>query len=168
MRRWYALALLLLGSASAAYAKVDNFMLLDHLGQAQELHYYSDADAVVLMVQGNGCPVVRNALPDLADVRERHAGNNVVFLMINSNLQDDRESVRAEAAEWNIDLPIMIDETQLVGESLGLTRTAEALVIDPAGSGKSPGGSSRKTSAAPCGGTGCSAPPAAPRPASTR
>lgn len=133
MRRWPVLALLLLGSASAAHAKVDNFMLLDHLGDAQELYYHSDADAVVIVVQGNGCPVVRNALADLAQVRSRHAENAVVFLMINSNLQDDRASVRAEAEEWGIDLPIMVDETQLIGESLGLTRTAEAIVIDPDG-----------------------------------
>ena len=114
-------------------ASVDNFMLLDHRGEAHELHYHSDAKAVVLFVQGNGCPVVRNALPDLKQVRERYAGEGVVFLMINSNLQDTRESVRAEAEEWGIDLPILIDETQLVGEGLSLTRTAEALVIDPDG-----------------------------------
>ena len=114
-------------------ASVDNFTLLDHRGEAHELHYHSDAEAVVLVVQGNGCPVVRNALPDLSEVQERYAGAGVVFLMINSNLQDTRESVRAEAEEWGIDLPILIDETQLVGESLRLTRTAEALVIDPDG-----------------------------------
>ena len=114
-------------------ASVDNFMLLDHLGEAHELHYHSDAEAVVLVVQGNGCPVVRNALPDLKAVRERYADQGVVFLMINSNLQDNRESVRAEAEEWDIDLPILIDEDQLIGEGLGLTRTAEALVIDPDG-----------------------------------
>lgn len=120
-------------SGSAWGGSVDNFMLLDHRGEAHELHYHSDAEAVVLVVQGNGCPVVRNALPDLRKVRERYAGEGVVFLMVNSNLQDTRESVRAEAEEWGIDLPILIDETQLVGEGLGLTRTAEALVIDPDG-----------------------------------
>ena len=120
-------------SGSAWGGSVDNFMLLDHRGEAHELHYHSDAEAVVLVVQGNGCPVVRNALPDLRKVRERYAGEGVVFLMVNSNLQDTRESVRAEAEEWSIDLPILIDETQLVGEGLGLTRTAEALLIDPDG-----------------------------------
>ena len=51
--------------------------------------------------------------------------------MLNANLQDDRESVAAEAREYGIDLPILIDEAQLVSESLGVTRTAEAIVIDP-------------------------------------
>ena len=112
-------------------AKVDNFVLLDHLGNAHELYYYSDSPAIVLTVQGNGCPIVRNALPDLKEVRDRYETEGVVFLMINSNLQDDRESIRAETADWNIDFPILVDETQMIGSSLGLTRTAEVLVIDP-------------------------------------
>ena len=55
----------------------------------------------------------------------------MVFLMLNSNLQDDRESIRAEAEAWAIDFAIMDDESQLIGESLGVTRTAEVLVLDP-------------------------------------
>ena len=122
---------LALGLASAALAeRVDNFVLLDHTGDAHELHYYSDRDAVVLMVQGNGCPVVRNALPDLRAVREQFSDSNVEFLMINSNLQDHRASIAAEAAEWDIDLPILDDDAQLIGEALDFTRTAEVLVID--------------------------------------
>ncbi|MYB38638.1 MAG: redoxin domain-containing protein [Gammaproteobacteria bacterium] len=132
-RRCLGFVFVLAWSGSVWGASVDNFMLLDHRGEAHELHYHTDAAAVVLVVQGNGCPVVRNALPDLKAVRERYADEGVVFLMINSNLQDTRESVRAEAEEWGIDLPILVDETQLVGEGLGLTRTAEALLIDPEG-----------------------------------
>ena len=112
-------------------APVDNFSLLDHRGAAHELHYYSDAAAIVLIVQGNGCPIVRNALADYRAVSDAYASRGVRFLMINANLQDDREAIAAEAAEWDIPYPILVDETQLVGESLGLTRTAEVLVIDP-------------------------------------
>lgn len=132
-RRCLGFVFVLAWSGSVWGASVDNFMLLDHRGEAHELHYHTDAAAVVLVVQGNGCPVVRNALPDLKRVRDRYADKGVVFLMINSNLQDTRELVRAEAEEWGIDLPILVDETQLVGEGLGLTRTAEALLIDPEG-----------------------------------
>ncbi|MDE0422801.1 MAG: redoxin domain-containing protein [Gammaproteobacteria bacterium] len=123
-----ALAALLAASVSAM--RVDNFVLTDQTGTAQELFDDGDAKAVVLTVQGNGCPVVRNALIDLAAVRERFKGDPVRFLMINSNLQDDQESVREEAEEWGIDLPILIDETQDIGEALLFTRTAEAFVID--------------------------------------
>ena len=55
----------------------------------------------------------------------------VEFFMLNSNLQDDRLSIREEAKEYGYDLRILIDETQIIGESLKLSRTGEVFVIDP-------------------------------------
>lgn len=117
-------------AAPVSAMPVGNFALADHTGATHELFDEGDARAIVLMVQGNGCPVVRNALVDLTAVRERFDGEAVRFLMINSNLQDDDAAILAEAEEWGIDLPVLVDETQQVGEALALTRTAEALVID--------------------------------------
>ena len=131
MRNIFAGLILLLGVVANAVS-VENFELLDQDGNAHELYYYSDADAVVLIVQGNGCPVIRNALPDIREVRDQYSDENVVFLMLNANPQDNRESILAEASEWAIDLPILIDESQLVARGLGITRTAETFVIDPA------------------------------------
>ena len=125
---FWVLAIACLGAHAA---RVDNFSLLDHRGAAHELHYYSDATAIVLIVHGNGCPIVRNALADYRAVSDVYAPRGVRFLMINANLQDGRDAIAQEAAEWDIPYPILVDETQLVGESLGLERTAEVLVIDP-------------------------------------
>ena len=111
--------------------RIDNFRLLDQNGNSHELHYLSDAKAIVLMVHGIGCPIVRQSLPEFAAVRKQFAAQGVEFLLINSNPQDDRATLTQEAAEFGIDLPILRDETQLVGEALGVTRTAEMFVIDP-------------------------------------
>ena len=116
--------------AAGLAMKVDNFVLLDQTGKAHEL-YYGDHDAIVLMIQGNGCPIVRNALSDYKTLRDEFADTNVRFLMLNSNLQDERANIAAEAAEWDIDVPILDDRTQLIGESLNLIRTGEVLIIDP-------------------------------------
>jgi hypothetical protein len=51
--------------------------------------------------------------------------------MINSNMQDNRQTIANEASEFNMDIPILVDDTQLIGESLGLVRTGEVFVIDP-------------------------------------
>ena len=134
LRLWQlpvALALLLAAAPFATAKPVADFALVDQHGAVHRLSGYGDAAAVVFMVQGNGCPIVRTALPDLAAVRARFAERNVAFLMINANLQDDRESIRAEAEEWGIDLPILVDETQAIGRQLALTRTAETLVLAP-------------------------------------
>lgn len=111
---------------------VDNFKLLDHKGKAHELFYYDDADAIVIMIHGNGCPTVRNTLPDYLALAKSLSYKNIRFFLLNSNLQDDRESIAKEALDWNISLPILVDDDQLIGESLALSRTAEVIVINPA------------------------------------
>jgi peroxiredoxin/mono/diheme cytochrome c family protein len=135
--RWFA-ALPLLWLAGQAWALapgqvVDNFRLLDQNGKSHELYYSSDMKAVVLMVHGNGCPIVRQAVPALRQIREKYQTQGVEFLLLNSNLQDKRDAVAAEAREFSVDFPILLDESQLIGEALGVVRTSEVFVIDPKG-----------------------------------
>jgi mono/diheme cytochrome c family protein len=111
--------------------RVENFRLMDHQGGSQELYYYSDASAVVFMVQGNGCPIVRNAMPRFKELRDQYADQGVQFFMLNSNLQDNTTTVALEAEEFGYDIPILIDDSQIIGESLGLVRTGEIFVLDP-------------------------------------
>jgi peroxiredoxin len=136
--RLLATAALMAALSSAALAiepgqVVDNFQLLDHRGKSHELHDLSAMKAVVVMVQGNGCPIVRQALPALAEVRAKYQAQGVEFLLLNSNLQDTRELTAKEATEFKIDFPIMLDSSQQVGEALGVVRTSEVFVIDPKG-----------------------------------
>lgn len=119
------------GIAANAVHKVDDFTLLDHKGVAHRLSYYGAAPAVVLFVQGNGCPIVRNVLPDLKAVRDEFEAQGVRFLMLNANPQDNRASIAKESAEWAIDFDVLDDEAQLVATSLGVERTAEVFVIRP-------------------------------------
>lgn len=119
------------GALVSAPAVVENFALLDHQGRFRELHYHDDAPAIVLMVHGSGCPIVRGSIPALEALAGDYGPRGVIFWLINASPQDDRRSVAAEAEAWGIDLPILIDDAQLVRASLGLERTAEVLVIDP-------------------------------------
>ena len=124
--------------ASKALDKAENavsdFALLDHQGAFHQLYYYAkdpQTRAIVLFVQGNGCPLVRKRVPQLKRLRDAYRTNGVVFWMINANPQDRRADVAREASEFEIDMPILLDETQLVAKGLKITRTAEALVIEP-------------------------------------
>ena len=119
--------------AIAPGGKVDNFRALDQNGKSHELYSSSDMKAVVLMVQGNGCPIVRHALHTLKEVRAKYQAEGVEFLLLNSNLQDTRDAVAKEASEFSIDFPILLDEGQLIGEELGVVRTSEIFVVDPKG-----------------------------------
>ncbi len=110
--------------------RVDDFQLLDHEGKAHRLYYYKEAPAVVLMTQGNGCPIVRAAVPSLREVRDDYADTGIEFFLLNSNLQDNRETIAKEVEEFGFDMTVLDDEHQLVGESLNVSRTAEIFVID--------------------------------------
>jgi hypothetical protein len=118
---------LLLSPISSA---VDSFVLLDQNGEAQDLFYDKQSKAIVVMIHGNGCQIIRSILPDFNALRDEYEAKGVRFLMLNANLQDSRETIASEALEWGIEMPILIDSAQIIGPSLGVTRTAEVLVIN--------------------------------------
>jgi peroxiredoxin len=111
--------------------KVDNFRLLDNAGESHQLYYLADKKAVVLIAQGNSCAANSKALPDIKKLRDKYKAQNVEFLMINSNLTDSRDQIAAAAKKQGIDLPILVDGTQLIGESLSLRNNGEVLVVNP-------------------------------------
>jgi len=119
-------------TAAASAQRVDNFMLVDaQKMEAHELYRLADAKAVVLVSTGVGCPIARAMTPALKALRDKFAAQGVEVMMVDSNLQDSRDSIAAEAKEFGIDIPILMDSNQLVGEALGVTRTAEVFIINP-------------------------------------
>jgi mono/diheme cytochrome c family protein len=110
--------------------RVDNFRLIDHQDNSRELYYYSDMKAVVIAAQGNGCDASQKAAKSLEQLRSKYDGQ-AHFMMVNSNLQVNRDDVKKEAAKLGITMPIMMDDTQLIGESLGFTHNGEVLVVNP-------------------------------------
>jgi mono/diheme cytochrome c family protein len=118
-------------AANGLLQKVDNFRLSDANLESHELYRMKDASAIVIVTQGDGCPIVRNIANTLKDLHAKYKGKNVEFMMLNSNLQDDRAETIEEAKSYGYDMPILMDQNQLVGEQLGVTRTAEIIVIDP-------------------------------------
>lgn len=110
---------------------VDNFRLTDHTGKSHELYYLSDMKAVVLLAYGSRCDVAGESAKQIDNLRATHPA--VAFLMIDSNLEDGRDAIAKAATDANIATPILVDDAQIIGESLGLTRNGEALVLNPSG-----------------------------------
>ena len=115
----------------ATPAKVDNFRLTDQKLESHELYRLADAPAVVILTVQNGCPVCRNTSASLKALKAAYAGKGVEFMMLDSTPIDTREEIAAEARTYGYDVPILMDSNQLVGEQLGVTRTAEAIILDP-------------------------------------
>lgn len=111
--------------------KAENFRLLDQRGESHELYRYADQKAVVLYVQGNGCPIARQSYPELRRIARAYKEKGVTFFLLNANTHDTRSDVHQELREFRVNLPALLDPTQVVARSLGLERTCEALVLRP-------------------------------------
>ena len=117
-------------SAVAAPTRVRDFSLIDHLGDQYQLTRLGNEKAVVVISQANSCQDNIEQLPKYKLLRTTWEPLGVKFLMMNS-ARDDLKSVRAVANSYNIDFPIMLDESQLVAESLNVDKAGEILVFDP-------------------------------------
>jgi len=129
----FPLALLAALAGGDPAPRVDDFACLDQHGVFHRLSRHGDARFVVLYVFMDDCPIVRLGAGELRALMEEFAPPGVRFLGLDAAPQDDRASILAEASELGLELPILIDDTQCVAEMLGLTRTAEALVIESDG-----------------------------------
>jgi hypothetical protein len=111
-----------------AGARVDNFLLADQTGMGHELFYFKDYAAVVLVTTDRSDASSVKAEAAFKKVRDQFAGKNVHFVMLDSSL-DAKPTF--EGIPGSADVPVLADELQLVGRSLGVTQTGEAFVIDP-------------------------------------
>jgi peroxiredoxin len=120
-----------LGRYPKGIAKIEDFTLWDHRGESLRLYTHHDAKAIVLVSYGVGCPIAHHSLQTLYQLRQHFEKHNVEFYLLDASPQDDYEALQHEAKEFDISIPILRDDAQLVARSLSIHRTAEAIVIDP-------------------------------------
>ena len=111
--------------------RINDYALFDASGGFHRLSTYNDSKAIILWVQGNGCPIVRNAVTDFNAVVADYKVQGFTFFMINSNPQDDREETLKEATEFSFSVPVLMDKVQLVADELDFKITSEAIVLHP-------------------------------------
>ena len=126
------LALTALASTPAFAAdRISDFSLVDADGRFFQLSRHSNMEAIVLLSYSVDSREARRAVSDLEDLAEDYADQPVEFLLINSTSLADKAVLREEAADRDIKFRILLDDTQLVSQALGLTHIAEAVVINP-------------------------------------
>jgi len=117
----------------AGPARVDDFMLADQDLLGRQLYRMSDDKAVVLVTYASGDRQLHADAHALMALKAAYAGKGVDLLAVDSRIGDRRDPVIADAKAAGLDMPILFDYEQLVGEELGVTRAAEVIVIDPRG-----------------------------------
>ncbi|HEY8572326.1 redoxin family protein [Phenylobacterium sp.] len=118
-------------TATTAPAHVGNFMLVDQNLVAHELYRMGSGPAVVIVTQANGDSVIRASAAQVNRLAETYGPKGVEVVMLNPTAKDTLEGVQAEVQKAGFKVPVMMDNNQLIGESLGVTRSAEAVVINP-------------------------------------
>jgi len=117
--------------AAPALERVTNFTLLDQRGKAVELYYHGQAKAIVLLTHRNDSSIVKESAAALSELMTNYADQDVKVFLINPIADQDRASVLADTERHGYDFQILIDDTQLLAESLQLGWSGEAIVIDP-------------------------------------
>ena len=124
-------AMLMTSQISSATERVGNFALLDHKGIYHQLRKYGDSKAVVIISTAANCLENIEKLPKYRLLRTTWENQGVSFLAINSSVDDDLADIRLMDSLHNVNLPILLDNSQLVAESLGLSKAGEIIVLEP-------------------------------------
>lgn len=124
----FSLASALLTQTVQAGERVGDFALIDHQGAFQHMAWYDDQNAVVILPQAIGA-TDQTGLATIQDLQSRYAAQGVVFFLLNPGLQTDRAAVAQDLGD--VKLPVLMDDTQLVTEMLGITHLDQAVVYNP-------------------------------------
>ena len=115
--------------AAAMTARVDNFLLADQNLVAHELYRYGDAPAVVLVAQTAGDAATGPAADKLS---ADYAGKGVeVWAIDPASAKDTFAGLQAATARSGQKTPILLDDSQIVSEALGVSRSGEAFIVNP-------------------------------------
>ena len=117
-------------SAALANERIGDFALLDDQGKFHQLSYYGDYRAVAVLISGLSSEVDQEQLSAFAAAAKAHS-DNVVFWVLNPNPSTDRVAARAALDNQQVDLPVLMDESQLVAKNLSAKAYGEVLVLNP-------------------------------------
>jgi peroxiredoxin len=136
MKKLSAIVFFALSSAFAIQAhagveRVGNFALIDHEGVYHQLQKYGDSKAVVIIATAASCQENIEQLHKYRLLRTTWEHQGIAFLAINSGSNDSAADVRLMDDLHNFDIPILLDDSQLVAESLGLSKAGEIVILEP-------------------------------------
>lgn len=118
------------GLSANAAERISDFSLVDHNGKFFQLSRAANNKAIVLMAHEDSRDV-RRAYDDMQDLMEDFSDQPVAFYLIDSTGTADKIEMRDVADDADITVPILMDESQLVAEELGIQRATDVVILDP-------------------------------------
>mgnify|MGYP002631442227 CR=1 FL=1 len=125
-----AVVFMLGASVSTAAERVGDFALLDQNGKFQHMAWYDDHKAIAFLVQANGSAATEQAIAAFRDMHAKYDAQGIEFMMLNP-LGEARADVKQAAVSYGLDIPVLIDDAQLISEAMGIDKTGEVFLLDP-------------------------------------
>ncbi len=116
-------------SAARAQGTVADFSLQTANNATVTLKSYAGKKAVVVVFLNPACAYSRLYQERLASLSGAFAGRGVQFLFVNVPINLDAPG---GAAPGEVDLPTLTDASQQLSSRLGVSKTTEAVVLEPA------------------------------------
>lgn len=111
--------------------RAEDFRLVDQNSHSHLLSYYKFAPAIVIVSHVNGSSLLNDAVPQIKALQTSVEANGGKLFFLNSTPGVTRESIIADMKGLDLDIPVLMDDAQLIGEGLGVSRVGQALVINP-------------------------------------
>ena len=118
-------------SSTVAGEAITDFSLIDHQGRFFQLSRHSDQNAVVIVTLSENKRDLSRFAKDLSSLAEQFKDNDIEFFFMDSSGAHDKSLLSDIASEAKLSVPILIDDTQLIAEALGITRSLETIIINP-------------------------------------
>ncbi|MBL4819954.1 MAG: redoxin domain-containing protein [Gammaproteobacteria bacterium] len=125
------LSLLFVAATGQAADRVGDFSLLDQAGYFHSMSWYDDHVAIAFLVQANDSEDTAKAIQPFSALKARYDSQGIEFMMINPMGRSNRDDVQAKLNEYGIDVPVLMDDSQVISQAMGIDRTGEVLVYDP-------------------------------------
>ena len=124
-------SLLLIPAIGSAADRVGDFSLLDQDGYHHSMSWYDDHKVIALLVQANDSQAAADAVPAFDALKAKYDSQGVEFMMINPMGKLNRSAVQAKLADYGVEIPVLMDDSRVVSEALGIERTGEVLLYNP-------------------------------------
>lgn len=115
----------------AAPQRIGDFNLIDQKGTAHQFSKYAYQNALVVISQQNSCSTNAALFSEYRILETKWDNEGISFVMMNSTVGDTPEKLRNYDSSYNVNMPILVDDTQLVAELLGITKAGEIVILDP-------------------------------------
>lgn len=118
-------------SAMALPDRIGDFGLMDSSGDFHQLSRYRNKEALVLMSFDSSCSAINSSVSSLEALASEWNDQGIAFALINSSAESDVTAIRSARSALGSDLPILLDNGQIVSETLSLTKAGEIVILDP-------------------------------------